>query len=438
MQTPSITAVNVQPTGPITTRVAVNPSNISSTSPSYDPTPGGTNTAPFAINVTNVPPIHGFLVQLSYNHAVLHVAPSDIDPVGGVLSSGGSIQTLAECIDGLSTSGGNCTPLDSTGIVTLLVVISGPSNSTLTSGLLFSVTFHIVKRGVSQIHLLNVALIVGNARLDSKQYDGYFSNQLCSNVLCQPPVASFVISPPPPIKQGKPVTFNASLSFSPNPNAKISKYSWDWGATDLINTVTASNVTTQTFYSVLSSDFITLTVNDTYDILGSATLKVEVVNVVLDLSVYGIFVDKVSMILPGTPVNITAIGKNGSSSHENLTIAIVVVGLKVLKNQTFSVDGRSLARPLSVIWNTTGVPPRAYKIQAIVSPLRDSSGRIIEDDLSNNVQSVYVQLVENPGRTFVSLSLLQTTGLGLALLIGVGGVGAFLLKRRTGPEPTAL
>jgi hypothetical protein len=383
-----------------------------------------------------VPPIHGFLVQFSYNHAVLHVAQSDIDPSGGVL--GASIQTLAECIDGASTLGGNCTPLDTTGIVTLLVVISGPLNSTAPSGVLFTVIFHIYGIGVSQIHFLNVALIAGNARLDSNQYDGYFSNQLCLNVLCQPPVASFVISPPPPIKLGNSVIFNASLSFSPNPNAKISKYSWDWGATDIIGNTTASSVTTQKFYSASTSEFITLTVNDTYNILGSTTLKVEVVNIVYDLSVYGIFADKVSMVLPGTPVNITAIGRNGSSNNGNVTIAIIVVGVKVLKNQTFPVLGKSLAPPLSVIWDTKGVSPRAYKIQAVVSPLRDSSGRIIEDDLSNNVRSVFVQLVENPGRTFVSLSLLQTTGLGLAVLIGLGGVATFFFKKRTGSESTAL
>jgi hypothetical protein len=144
------------------------------------------------------------------------------------------------------------------------------------------------------------------------------------------------------------------------------------------------------------------------------------------------------MVLPGTRVNITAIGENGSSSIEDVTIAITAGG-KVLKNQTFpSVSAHSLAPPVSVIWDTTGFLPRAYKIQAVVSPLRDSSGRIIEDNLANNIQSVFVQLVEIPGRTFVSLSLLQTTGLSLVVLVGLGGVASFLFKKRTRSQPTAL
>lgn len=362
---------------------------------------------------------------------------------------GNAVQTLIECVDGAAIIGNNCSTLDGQGVLTLQEFISGSGNSTGSSGILFTVRFNILLRGVSQIHLLKAEIAEGasagvlGSLLDVQLADGYFSNLLCGGQLCQPPVPSFTVLPLPPITIGKNVTFDATGSRTPNPGASVSFYTWFWNeAGSLITTYTftRASVTEKSFFIGNTRHFITLTVNDTYGAEGYFTMLIQVVDIRLDLAVDSINASPFFRVLAGTPVNITAVGYNISTNAENVTLQIVVGGT-VLANKTFpNVPGHILTRPLTKIWDTHGLLPKIYRVQAIVLPVRDSSGKIIEDDAvngvdSNNIRFVFVELVEPAGSALVSLSLVETTGLGIAVLVGVGVAAGLFSRRRRTVEP---
>jgi hypothetical protein len=404
----------------------------------------------FAVNLTNAPLIHAFTLQIQYNPKVLSLTNSGIDLSGGLL--GAAVQPLVECIDGSVVIGNTCTDLDGAGVLTLAVTIIGNGNSTQPPGILFTTTFNIVGRGVSQIHLLNAVVVEGAADvlnpslLDVQFADGYFSNKLCGGQLCQPPTPSFTIVPLPPIPVDKNVTFDASLSKSPNPNGQISIYTWFWdeiGSSIPTYTFTNKAVLEKSFFIGNHPHFITLAVNDTYNAVGYVTMKIQVTEIRLNLGVDSINAKPVFRVLVGTPVNVTAVGENLSTNALNVTLEIFV-GSTVLANKTFSnVHSHFSTDPLTVIWDTHGFSPKIYRVEAIVPPVRDSSGRIIEDDAvkgvdSNNMASAFVQLVEPTGSSLLSLSLIQTTGLSVVVLIGIGVAAGFFSKRRHTVEPVPL
>jgi hypothetical protein len=410
--------------------VAVDPTNQSSL------TPFPNNQVEFAINLTSSILIHSFYVQLSYNRTVLSVANKGVDPMGGILGS--NVGIIVECVDGQPIVGGGCGSRDSAGVVTLVVAITGKGNAASTGGILFTVLFNIVGTGLSEIHLLVAAVTVGlsTSSLGSQTNDGYFSNRLCGPRLCQPPVANFFISPPPPIKAAKPVTFNASSSSTPNSGGSLTSYHWDWGEGDLTDTTRSSPVIDQTYYTASSGVLITLRVTDSWGVSGSKTIQVQVSLILLDLGINIITADPHFRVISGTPIRITAIGQNFSTRIENVTLAIRLLD-RVVMNQTFpNVPAQGLTPALSYTWNTSGLSPRVYKIDAIVSPLTDPSGNIIEDNILNNVESTYVQLV-SPIATF-GLSLLQTAGVSVIALVGLGALAAFILKKKPTPDSESL
>lgn len=255
---------------PAATKVAVSPTNIADLTVT-------SGTVQFTINVTNAPPIHGFLVQFSYNHTVLNVAPGGVS-TAGVL--GTNAQPLVECIDGISVLNTNCTPLDdlfpALAVVTLQTSIVGPMNTTApTNGDLFSVTFNVVGQGVSQIHLLQVVLVAGFSAVPNVDSDGYFTNVQCGSSICQPPIPDFTFSASP-VFTNQQETFNASTSLTNNVGATIRDYHWRWGEEDLLDTFTSDPVTTQTFH-FSSSHIVILEATDSFGVTG---LKSVIINVI--------------------------------------------------------------------------------------------------------------------------------------------------------------
>lgn len=260
--------------------VGIWPGNQSSTSPNLAPG----NQVKFSVNLTNAPPIHAYTIQFEYNPKVLSVAPNGIDPTGGLLGS--AMTTLVECVDGNIIIGSTCTTLDDPGVITLSESIVGSGNSTSSSGVLFTVAFSILQRGVSQIHLLN-AVVVGGAPLgfsgslvNVTLADSYFSDMTCGSRLCQPPVISFTTTPAPPILAFSAIQFDASASSSPNQGAGISAYTWFWneaGSNSPNFDTTKLPIIQHTFVLENRPHFITLSANDTDGVVGYATVKAQVV-----------------------------------------------------------------------------------------------------------------------------------------------------------------
>jgi PKD repeat protein len=375
-------------------------------------------TVTFTVNVTDAPAINEFLVSLDYNSAVL--SGPIIDSSNTVLGPG--LQPNIKCVNGSSLIGGSCTDIDFTysNVVTLLLAKLGSDTGGPTSGPLFTVTFNVNGVGVSQIHLIVATIFNGfaaNAEIPSQNFDGFFSNKQCGSQICQPPVAGFAISPKT-INQGAPITFDASASYSVNPQSYLAQYQWIWG--DPRSEASEGKVATHTF-NFGGNYTMTLKVRDNLGVTGSKSVRIRVLNFVRDVGISSLEATP-ARLFPGTPVTIRAVAANLGTVPMNLTLIISWEG-RTLKTQNYTLPRNSDAPPLVYPWSTTGLQPGAYKIDATVFPLKD-------DNPGNNAQTIYVLLIEPLGSSLVNLGLLQSTSLSIAILIGI--VFATLLIRARG------
>jgi hypothetical protein len=437
----------------------------------------------FAINVTNAPAINGFTIVLTYDTTVLNGTGfpavgnpprvSRTDFTNNVLAStGNTIVTLADCVD----SDGVCPPPQGgvAGVVRVSQTILGGLTSNSTAGLLFKISF-VVKGGFSQIHIESALFSNGSTSNPvpvPTTSDGFFSNIDCptgSGVLCRPPTVDFSWSPLAP-HQGDQVIFNASASHGPTNTTTITRYSWLWGegstpigtgagGTELClpgwcQTANPEplNSTVVHVFSVVKNCSVTLTVTDTDRISWSKTQVVNVSHFLIDLSTQDLTGTPKDFVTPGAEINITATVKNAGTFPLNGSVSIILEvsqakGLNKTLAQTPIMNlGPTSTTTLSVLWNTTGYDPKVYRVDAVIPsiinwPIR-AGGNVTyynETDTTNNVKSVWIQLV-TPFSAGLSPSLLETTGIGILVIVG-GGITVSRVRRRRPPpdflEPTS-
>jgi hypothetical protein len=225
---------------------------------------------------------------------------------------------------------------------------------------------------------------------------------------------------PRTINQGALITFDASASYSVNPGSSIKQYLWIWGDPSPAG---EGKVATHTF-NYARNYTMTLKVTDNFGTTGAKSVRIHVLNFVRDVGISS-FEATPARVFPGTPIIIKAVAANLGTVPMNLTLTISWEG-RILKSQNYTLPRNSVASPLVYQLDTTGVQPRAYRIDATVFPLND-------DNPGNNAQTIYVLLVEPLGSSPVNLSLLQSTSLGIAVLAGIG-FAIFLIRARSKTE----
>jgi hypothetical protein len=237
---------------------------------------------------------------------------------------------------------------------------------------------------------------------------------------------------------GRTIQFDASSSNVTNPAATITSYSWDWG-TGGFATTPRPNAT----YQYPAGDAgglltITLTVTDSYGIQGSRLFLIRVIRIWTDLVISSVVADPSLRVLPGTQVTVTVSLQNQSINPVNASV-ITSVGTNSLGTTTFMNLAPNRAVTFSLTWNTQGLRPRVYLVEALAPPIVNSTtGQIIQNETSNNVAWTLVQIVEPlpPGfGVLLGLGLLPAAGVGIVVLAGAGGVIS-LLKGRKKLRPT--
>jgi hypothetical protein len=373
--------------------VGFTPSNIADLSI----TPG--QNANFTVTVTNSTPIDGFAVFLHYNEQVLRV--NTIDYSNNVLGSKAEI--IEECVDHVSlVQGLLCTPLDNPGVISLTLSLLGnavtPSNTT---GVLFKVSFRVFGQGFSALHIIRAILDNGITMTEVAltTSDAYFTNIDCpsgSKILCRPPITGFTYSPIPSYIF-RPTIFNASASRATNLQANISFLTWEFGDTGPIqNSTTGANgrpvPTIQHIYRYTGNFSVTLAVVDSYGITAYATVTVQVIIVYIDLLLSRVEAAPRSNVYPGTQVQISGTIMNNSTVAEPASVTISLDTGLVLGNENLGLMApfNSSAAVGPITWDTIGYGPRVYRIDVKVAIIAG------ENITSNNVGSVYVQLVHSP------------------------------------------
>jgi hypothetical protein len=147
---------------------------------------------------------------------------------------------------------------------------------------------------------------------------------------------------------------------------------------------------------------------------------VNVISNWIELSVGDVSIDHVRQVYPGTVIHIRSNIINNSSIAENVTFFISLED-KPLNNVTLPLNPYPFGATgnLTATWDTTGYSTRVYRIDAYALPVSgQNSTRHIK-------VSSYVQLVIPLSTGTLSLSLFQTTGLGVIVLVAI----AFLVSR---------
>jgi len=394
----------------------------------------------YNVTVAAAPSISSFAVWIQFDPQVLNASNNAISSAGNVLGS--DAQVRSECINGEVVLGQACQayPLSDFGVVSLeLFTLGGKTTSVPTSGLLFQLTLRVVKaESFSRVHFLQVVLANGitNENYPSTNVDGFFTNKHCGSVFCKPPLVDFTFSPTQP-SLGSTVMFNATASKATNAGAKIAKYIWFWE--EICNNVFSTQdvpdpIIPHTFCNA-HTYYVTLTVTDTLGISWAITKGIQVVYIFVDVTYGGIDLDHQYNVYPGTVVHITAGILNKSTVPVNANLSITLDTGVALGNKSFTLSGGGTAGSITgklgpVPWDTTNFSPRVYRIDVKVS------SNVPQNVTNDKSTSTYIQLIVVPPGGTLSLSLIQTTGLGLNILIGLAaGLARFRKKPNWEREP---
>jgi hypothetical protein len=405
-----------------TARVYLNPSNVTNVART-------SGQITFGVYLNDSPPLNLFSVSIQYNHVILHAA--SVNSTGDALNSTGAASILYYCIDGVNqvSSSASCLPgIDGPGVVTYSLVLLGGESGFITNGLLFHVTFNIVGSGLAQLHMLSVGLFNSGSAVSTTSTDGFFANGNCGSTVCRPPSVNVTLTPAT-FSVGRLGTFNATVVLN-NPDDTVLSYTWDFGLTTA--TSTGTQVTTvpyvQHAYQNAGTFLATVEIEDTYNVFWTASIIVNVTTLYISLVASQPKVNPQQMVIPGTPVFISASISNNSTVPENATFSITVDGTLFLKNSTrLTLAAAGGEATLNTVWNTTGFTPEAYAITVII-PVVPS-----ENKTAGNIASSYVLLVSAPSS---GLTILETTGLGVLVLVGVVVVlSRFMRKPSYEQEP---
>jgi hypothetical protein len=386
----------------------------------------------------DVPPFNNVQVLLSYDPH--NLTASSLDYSTNVFTQTSySTAIVRDCLDGNPAPGqGNsaCGSDDGPGFVSFAESILGGATPDGTIGNIFSLTLNVNPRAppnIYQIQIKRAILGYGNTPILTRNLDGYYITLNCGGQACRPAVAKFTWYPQP-AKQNQITTFYGNGSL-PSTNALIKNYSWTFGDTQGIKPYrdTGTNSTASYLYQIAGNYTVTLKITDTNGASASTSKTVNVINADVDMGIQSIDVQPSPIGLqPGVVFTITAVLKNygGVAENTSMTLTLSLVGHpKLLGNLTVVNLKPSATKTLTAKWDSTGYSTNVYRVDGFTPVLKN------ETITDNNHKSYWIQLI--PLLPTGSLDLLSTAGISV-LVVGAGGFGASLLRKRNRKDDDAL
>jgi len=349
------------------------------------------------------------------------------------------------------TQGNQSSPTDSNGLV---------------NGHLFHATFNIAgHQGLGQVHIFLAKVVAPPSNsIPVITEDGYYTNQVCGVLACKAPSGTLNVTPQEPLV-GSTATFNATVVLRNN-GGVLKSLTWDWGD----NSGTTTNQTLLTHvYSPLGFGGgagctlcngipVTIVILDSYSVTWKVTIILHLQHPNIVLSVSELTINHQFNVVPGTEITISVklLNRGNIAERGNLTIYRENT---VLNSRAFNLNASGSQLGTSVqlneLWNTTGYAARAYAISASIcqqhcstkDPLSKLSGIISAEPVGGSLifgmnntseasQTLYVFLIVPQSLGTFSLSLFETTGLGILVLIAAGlALARFMKKPSYETEP---
>jgi hypothetical protein len=400
--------------------VYITPSNVTDTSRT-------SGQVTFSVYAEDIPAINLYLVSLQYNRDEIRLY--SVNSTGNIM--GDTAQIVYYCVDGLNQVNptGQCltvngSPIDQPDVITYSQNLLGGSSAPSLNGFLFNLTFNIIGQGLSPLHVYYLSLDNGSTELNASSRDAYFSNGMCGGVACRPPLVNVTIAPST-FSVGSPGNFNATVLLR-NPSDSVTSYTWSWGETTGLSqeySVThvphASHV-----YQNVGEHLASLQIIDAYGIYWYVTLRIHVTRLYVDLYVGEIKVNPQLKVVAGTIVTIHAVINNNSTLPENTNFSITIEHKTVLKTSpSVSLAPGGGQASLDTVWNTSGYTPRMYGVVVIIPPIPQ------ENTTAGNIGVLYVQLIYPLPGGLLSLSILQTAGLSILIIVAVAVALSRFLKK---------
>ena len=317
--------------------------------------------------------------------------------------------------------------------------------NTIPNGALFSISFNIVKNGVSPISLAagmvpsgldqSYTELTTPSPLAPATADGYFIN-----VAGNPgPVAKFTFSAK--VTTGGQAIFDATASYDPDAspgatNNGIASYIWDFGGASALSGPTTSPVNTITLGSVTGNFSVRLTVVDSDNNLGTVGNYFQGMRTQLFTITKKPLHDIVAQTInpipkiahAGDKVVVNVIIANNGTFFEDFKLSLsysppsTIIGTK--SNESISL-GAAISEVFT--WDTTGLLPGFYTLTANVTIIPSSYNPTgFENITSNNVATTQVQILGESSTVSPLLLVAGGTAAGVVALT----VAGLLLRRR--------
>jgi hypothetical protein len=398
-------------------------------------------TVTYQVKVQNMDPFNGWDIKVAVdnNKNALNLTSLTITPDLFQTNFNQRVDEYVNCVNGglgiPFNQPGNigCTAFDGPDIAHSFGVISArPANIGMTTpvnGTLFTISYVASTGILTSVRITDVLISDGTATpVPNEQVGGiYGAGKL--------PLVNFTWTPTLPAP-AQPVTFNASSTTDPNPGATIISYGWTFGDGSNFATSTLDSVQ-HSFKTESSGGFnVVLTVTDDIGISNSISKSVVVLRVPSDdLAVLAMQLTREDNIPIGTIARVRVTVDNvGTLSEKGWYLNVTVEGqvIRLIQYNTTLARGGDVV--ISVDWNTAGLNPGSYKVTAQIPALRASNGTIIEQNLANNIKYRIVRLVPFYTGSLLSLSLPETLGVGVIVMIAIGVVWVAFSRSQAGKK----
>jgi len=373
----------------------------------------------YQVNVTAMDPFDSWDVVVQADPSVLN--PISISVAGNML---GTVTEVARCVNGSGGSG--CSINDNQGGAHSAASSFGGAVGG--SGLLFTITYKVVKDGFSYLSIPAGLDTIANQGVPVSHSDSRPAVYGNPPIV---PVADFTFSPSPPanITQGiDNVTFDGSPSSDPT-GGTVTSYDWVirpvGGGTLSITNTTFGPTWVHRFSGFFEVGDLAVTLI-VHDDAGLSSQPFSKVITVLEkpnpnLIVSTIRASPQDNIISGTQVSITAtVFNKGNILEHGFNLTIFLDG-RVFQTFNSTQDiGRGHTVDSTFILNTTGLKPNTYGIVGMIQPSHDP----------NSSGFLTIRIVDPYLGATIPFTVPEFLGLVIGTLVGIGVVRLLVNRSR--------